>query len=170
MRSRAVARLVGPHATSARRLAVELGISEATLSRWRQAAAIIPDMPPRTRAPSTSTTTPAAVVAATPRARTAREKVVIAVRAAELQGQELGEFLRREGVHQAEVEAWMTGAESGVTEARKPLPPSKELRKLKAEIARKDKALAETAALLVLQKKVAAIWGGEGDDTEDSSE
>ena len=30
---------------------------------------------------------------------------------------------------------------------------------LKAELRRKDKALAETAALLVLQKKVQAIWG-----------
>ena len=30
---------------------------------------------------------------------------------------------------------------------------------LKKEINRKDKALAETAALLVLQKKVQEIWG-----------
>jgi cell division septum initiation protein DivIVA len=30
---------------------------------------------------------------------------------------------------------------------------------LKKELNRKDKALAETAALLVLQKKVNAIWG-----------
>ena len=36
---------------------------------------------------------------------------------------------------------------------------------LKKELNRKDKALAETAALLVLQKKVRAIWGESEDDS-----
>lgn len=40
----------------------------------------------------------------------------------------------------------------------------KELSALKKELARKDKALAETAALLVLKKKADSIWGAEGDD------
>ena len=35
----------------------------------------------------------------------------------------------------------------------------KELRKIKKELQRKESALAETAALLVLQKKAEAIWG-----------
>jgi Skp family chaperone for outer membrane proteins len=35
----------------------------------------------------------------------------------------------------------------------------RENRKLEKELARKEKALAETAALLVLQKKADAIWG-----------
>ena len=48
--------------------------------------------------------------------------------------------------------------------------PSKELRRIRAELARKDKALAETAALLVLKKKVAEIWGDEDDDTEGTSD
>ena len=33
---------------------------------------------------------------------------------------------------------------------------------MEKEINRKDKALAETAALLVLKKKVREIWGGRG--------
>ncbi len=40
----------------------------------------------------------------------------------------------------------------------------KELSVLKKELDRKDKALAETAALLVLKKKADFIWGAEGDD------
>jgi transposase len=36
---------------------------------------------------------------------------------------------------------------------------------LERELTRKDKALAETAALLVLSKKVQALWGDEDDDT-----
>ena len=37
------------------------------------------------------------------------------------------------------------------------------MRGLKKELRRKEKALAETAALLVLSKKAAAIWGEDGD-------
>ena len=40
---------------------------------------------------------------------------------------------------------------------------------LERELARKDKALAEAAALLLLQKKVRAYLGGEDDDTQDRS-
>lgn len=41
------------------------------------------------------------------------------------------------------------------------LAPSKEIRQLKKEIRRKDKALAEAAALLVLQKKLQTLWEDE---------
>ena len=41
-----------------------------------------------------------------------------------------------------------------------------EIKTLKRELNRKDRALAETAALLVLQKKVHAIWGNEEDDSQ----
>jgi len=39
----------------------------------------------------------------------------------------------------------------------------KRVKNLERELARKDRALAETAALLVLRKKAAAIWGGDED-------
>lgn len=39
-----------------------------------------------------------------------------------------------------------------------------ENKQLKQEIRRKDSALAETTALLVLKKKAALIWGEPGDD------
>ena len=39
----------------------------------------------------------------------------------------------------------------------------REVRSLKRELQRKEKALAETAALLTLSKKARAIWG-EGED------
>ena len=45
----------------------------------------------------------------------------------------------------------------------------KELRELERELARKDKALAEAAALLVLQKKFRALMGAEDDDTDPKS-
>lgn len=41
-------------------------------------------------------------------------------------------------------------------------PERKRLRELEKELRRKDRALAEAAALLVLRKKAAAIWGEGG--------
>ena len=46
---------------------------------------------------------------------------------------------------------------------------AKRIRALEKEIHRKDKALAETAALLVLKKKVQEIWGDEDDPTAGSN-
>ncbi|VVS91726.1 hypothetical protein DBB_48450 [Desulfoluna spongiiphila] len=40
----------------------------------------------------------------------------------------------------------------------------KRLKKVEKELLRKDKALAETAALLVLRKKANAIWGDSEDE------
>ncbi len=45
----------------------------------------------------------------------------------------------------------------------------KRIKKLERELRRKDKALAEAAALLVLQKNVQEIWGDADDDTEPTS-
>ena len=44
------------------------------------------------------------------------------------------------------------------------------MRKLESELKRKDKALAEAAALLVLSKKVQALWGDHDDDETTGSD
>jgi hypothetical protein len=103
-------------------------------------------------------------------ARTGAEKLDIMTRAEGLQGEELGQFLRSEGVHLTELEQWRELALRALQGEPKRLPPSREVRKLKAELARKEKALAEAAVLLVLKKKAEAIWGDEDDDTEEPSD
>lgn len=164
-----VARLMGPNAVSARALAKETGISLATLSRWKQAAAMIPAMPskqppkPKQSKKSNSTATSAK------RQRTGADKLALVVAAEGLEDEDLGTFLRREGVHLAELEQWRKLASDALGDMRRPAP-SKELRQLRAELARKDKALAETAALIVLKKKVEAIWGDGADDIEETSD
>jgi hypothetical protein len=94
----------------------------------------------------------------------------IVAAAAALSPEELGAFLRREGVHEAEVEQWrmavLEALESGVAKGSGRSADSKRIKELERELRRKDKALAETAALLVLQKKVREIWG-DGDDGTD---
>ena len=43
------------------------------------------------------------------------------------------------------------------------------IKELEREVRRKDKALAEVTALLVLKKKLEAIWGDGDDDTPTTS-
>lgn len=43
------------------------------------------------------------------------------------------------------------------------------IKELEREVRRKDKALAETAALLVLKKKVQEIWGNSSEDEDDTT-
>lgn len=169
VKARLVARLMGPHAVSAAELAKETGISQASLSRWRQSAANIPVMPSKSVPKSKSSKASPRSVGPTGRRRGGADKLALVVRAEGLEGEELGAFLRREGVHMAELEGWRKLAEEALSGARRPAP-SKELRALRADLARKEKALAETAALIVLKKKVAAIWGDGDDDTEEMSE
>ena len=40
----------------------------------------------------------------------------------------------------------------------------REIKRLQQELRRKDKALAEAAALLISSKKIQAFWGADGDD------
>lgn len=165
VKARMVARLLGPRAVSAAELSRESGISQATLSRWLNGAAKIPSVSTkRERGGRASGQEAGPKAAPRERRRTGADKLAIVARAAGLEDEELGAFLRREGVHLAELEQWRTLAEEALS-GSKPLSPSKETRRLKAELARKDKALAETAALIVLKKKVAEIWGVEDDDT-----
>jgi len=169
VRARMVARLVGPRAVSPSHLSRECGISEGTLYRWLKMAARMPEMATRQGKKSTRSDAQQseAVIA---RPRTGAEKLAIVEQASGLEGEVLGEFLRRAGIHLAELEQWRKLAEQALQGEPRRLAPSKEMRKLQAELARKEKALAEAAVLLVLKKKVAAIWGDEDDDTDGSSD
>jgi transposase len=97
------------------------------------------------------------------------EKLSLVVRAEGLTDDALGELLRREGVHEADLAEWRTAALVGLGTRSKAPPVSGEarrVRELERELLRKDKALAETAALLVLKKKVQDYWGDEDDSTK----
>ncbi len=91
---------------------------------------------------------------------------------AELSDDELGEFLRRKGLHEAHLEEWRRQTIEALAPRRrrsKVSPEVKRIRELEKELLRKDKALAEAAALIVLKKKALAIWGDEDDDTDPRS-
>jgi transposase len=109
--------------------------------------------------------------------RPAAEKMRIVMAAAALPADELGAFLRREGVHEAELEQWRAAVldagqaalEGGASRGATRSLDGKRIKELERELRRKDKALAEAAALLVLQKKVREIWGDGDDDTDEGN-
>ncbi|MCI0573782.1 MAG: hypothetical protein L0Y66_23850 [Myxococcaceae bacterium] len=87
----------------------------------------------------------------------------------------LSSFLRKEGVTLEQLEEWRRAAgealsPEGRKRSAKPSAEAKRIRQLEAELHRKEKALAEAAALLVLKKKVQALWGDEDDSTDERSE
>lgn len=82
-----------------------------------------------------------------------------------LSEEELGKWCRERGLHTHHLKQWRQdlASESSPSDAEaKAL--RQENRELKKDLRRKEKALAETSALLVLKKKAAAIWGENEDD------
>jgi transposase-like protein len=160
-----VERMVGPGAVSANALALEVGVSQNSLSRWLREARSLQGMSETSKGSKQSK-----------KRRSGAEKLRIVMEASALTGSDLGALLRREGVHEAELQEWRAAAEAALQEAsRGKAKPSNELKRIKQikelerELDRKEKALAEAAALLVLKKKVQAIWGDEDDTTDDRS-
>jgi transposase-like protein len=100
----------------------------------------------------------------------AEERLRAVLESSRLSGEELGAYMRREGLYEATLQEWREAALEGLTPARKALSNAaqgqKRVRELERELRRKDRALAEAAALLVLQKKVRELWGDADSDTE----
>lgn len=168
-----VKRMVGPGAVSAAALARQVGVSQPTLSQWLREANRVAAMPPPPEEKK-----PALPPA--PKKWTPQEKLRVLAAAQDLADEELGALLRREGLHEAQLKEWQqaaAGALSGA--AAEPLPAKerkrlaaaeKRVKELERELHRKEKALAETAALLVLEKKLQAMgWDQRHLEDEDDT-
>lgn len=161
-----VQRMSGPTPTSATALSKEVGVAQATLSRWLVAAGTIGGMSKK-KDLITSDVRPRRAEDRSP-----EEKLRLVTEAASLSENELGAFLRRHGLHDADLDSWresMLGALRPTNKHVKSIE-GRRVRELEKELHRKDRALAEAAALLVLQKKVRALWGDEDDDTKKESD
>lgn len=159
-------KMSGPFSRTARELSRETGVHYTTLSQWkRDADKIVPMSKRKIRKQMR------------PEEKTPQEKFELIVKAKQLSDAELGGFLRSNGIRKADLERWEEEALSSGLSPQKGAPSDakkirdlkKEIHKQAKELRRKDKALAEAAALLVLQKKARAIWGDEEDDTTSRS-
>ena len=167
-RDEMVRRLMGPTAVSANELGLKVGVPQPTLSKWRREALNVAAMSKPTEKRPLS-------VVKSPMARTAEEKLRLVGAAHGLAGEELGAFLRREGIHEAQLAQWRKAAAEGLAEgpgkrARKGTADAKRMKALEKELRRKDRALAETAALLVLKQKMEAYWEDEDVSTDEENE
>lgn len=157
-----VQRLTGPDRVSASKLAVEVGLSQPTISRWLREAANnekrekrIVENPQAHRV--------------SPNNLPATEKFRLVMEASGLPDSELGAFLRRHGLHESQIKEWRQAALAALQTPKKvrsrQSPEAKRVVELQRELGRKDKALAEITALLALKKKLALLLGDEDDDT-----
>jgi hypothetical protein len=167
-KNRMVEKLAGPSAMTSVQLAAETGVPQPTLSRWlREASTLRKKMAKREDEE-------AQILATVSAQRSPEEKLSLVIEAAAVPEAELGEWLRRKGIHAAQLDEWradaMAGLQGKVDGRKERVEDARQIRKLEREIARKDKALAEAAALLVLQKKVQEIWADEDDDTDEKKD
>lgn len=165
-RRKMVQRLIGPGRVSQMALSRETGVPQPTLSMWIKEATTVGYV--RKRKSEASVETKPSMPE-----RSGADKLRLILEASKLSGDELGAFLRREGLHEATLDQWREEAIGGLTPASKSgarAGAAKRIQDLERQLHRKDKALAETAALLVLQKKVQALWAVADDDTDPPSE
>jgi transposase-like protein len=161
-----VQKMVGPSGVTATALAAETGVAQSSLSRWRSQASTVTDV--REKKAKTNGSGDRR-----PEDWTPEEKFEAVLEANKLDDEALGRFLRSRGLHASHLEDWRVRAIEGFNRARQPKrapADKKRIKELERELRRKEKALAEAAALLVLQKKVQAIWGDGDDSTERPSD
>ncbi len=161
-----VQRLLLPNGPSAATLAREVGVAQPTLSRWLRTLGSV--------APVSNNNKPESVSAPRrPEDWTAHERLRVVVDASRLGEAGLGELLRREGLHDETLAQWRDAALEALQPAAAPRArggDKKRIKQLERELARKARALAEAAALIILKKKAQAIWGDEDDDTNEESD
>ena len=102
-------------------------------------------------------------------------KLAVVVETASMPEAELSAYCREKGLYPEQVQRWKeaclqgAGMEDDRQKAvqKQQREARKTIKKLKSEVRRKDKALAETTSLLVLSKKLDALYGEDSDSSED---
>jgi len=145
-------KLLPPHNMTVAALSREQGVSVQTLYNWRnQAKQEGKPVPGKTSSSEHWS---------------AQTKLAVVVETQPLSASQLSEYCREKGLYPEQVERWREECLQGFTqsksnrqqEQRQRREDKTQIKQLKKELRRKEKALAETAALLVLRKKLQAFW------------
>lgn len=148
-----LARMMPPNNESVRKISKETGISEATLYNWKKEA-----RQSGYAVPSDSKTSDK---------WSSEDKFLIVLETYTMNESELAEYCRKKGIYREQIEAWkrvcMTANHRHLEQSKMVTQELKEekvrAKELEKELRKKEKALAEAAALLLLRKKAQAIWG-----------
>lgn len=140
---------------SHRRIAKELDVSPSVVSKWRNE--LVESGLLSTELPLENATTD----------YSAEQRFFIVIETATMSERELAEYCRSKGLFVDDVKTWRalsikaqstTSASMSHKENKLLRDKRRKVKALEKELARKDKALAETAALLVLREKFNALW------------
>ena len=149
-----------PHNTKIQLVAESLGVGLSSLNRWIFQAKNQELENPKMDTMSKDKR---------PQDWTLEERLNMIISCASLNEDALNEHCRKQGLYPHHIKQWKNDFANGSriekSASRQEIKQLKqEKRQLQKELNRKDKALAETAALLVLQKKVNEIWGTDEDN------
>lgn len=150
-------KMLPPHNKSIPVISQEEGIPESTLYRWRTVA--------RSRGrllPNGDTT---------PNGWSSADKFAAVLETASMNEEQKASYCRQRGLYPEQIAAWRAACENAndwdEAQSKKLKESMKESKKrtqeLERELHRKDRALAEAAALLMLKKKAYAYWGEDVD-------
>ena len=151
-----IAKMLPPNNVPVLQLVQETNIPKDTLYAWR--------------AKARQDALGAAVASTTHAGLSSEEKFAVVVESAPLNEIELGEYCRRKGLYAQEIAAWRASCMqanrtvSAKAERAELRAHKQQVQTLQRELRRKEKALAEAAALLVLEKKVQALFAEHGDE------
>lgn len=142
-------------------VAEEVGVAKVTLRSWVDRSVNGFEMKNRSRGTKTTSSKKFGFA----------EKFKILLECTNLSEADFGEYLRRHGLHSAQIVEWKKELEEGFREpSRTERSEENKLKftviRLEKEVHRKDKALAEASALLILKKKASILWGTDGEDEE----
>ena len=154
-------RMSPPHRQSVAQISAELGIHVVTLYNWRKSWRLQGEVVPASEKD--------------PEGWGATDKFTVVLETAGLNPTELSAYCRERGLYPEQVERWRQASQDAnekpvlTLKEQKELErlraqDQKEIKRLKQELRRKEKALAEAAALLIASKKIQAFWGEDGDD------
>jgi transposase-like protein len=148
-RASIAARLLPPNNVSVADIVKETGVPKDTLYEWRTRYRNKQGVSPYSGKPTNQ--------------YSADDKLAVIIETAGLNEAELGEYCRRKGLYPVQIATWKTsmvqGLMSGPSKADREQNQKqiKAIQHLEKDLARKEKALAEVVALLVLQKKFQAL-------------
>ena len=154
-------RMSPPMRQSVAQISAELGIHVVTLYNWRKSWRLQGEVVPASEKE--------------PEGWGATDKFTVVLETAGLNATELSGYCRERGLYPEQVERWRQASQDAnekpvlTLKEQKELErlraqDQKEIKRLKQELRRKEKALAEAAALLIASKKIQAFWGEDGDD------
>jgi transposase len=153
-----VRKMMPPNSQSVEQICKEVGISRSTLYAWKQQyrskGYLVPANP------------------STPDQWDTKSKLAAIIQTALMNEAKRAEYCREHSLYPEQLNGWkavlestdMTAGVMSKADKAALAADRQKIKQLERDLRRKDRALAETAALLVLSKKAEAIWGIKEED------